>query len=271
MRFCLLILLFCGVGRTHADISWVKLESSTPVYKTGDESSALLVMANRGERIAVRAEKNGFARVQIKRGGKWRTGYIRLDELEVQTTPQGWGFGGGGMYSYLRHTGKKFETEDQVNYNTGATTSTAVSSWLAAQSGRKNFWRVILAYRLTDFNSMASTDVSGAPSKKVQLHYSMASGVLQKLWTPLSKPNFYCGLGVEISRAFSATLKIDNNKLPVDQSTLPNFVGGQIIVGEQFFIAKSISLFIEGRLLGYPNQTPMIFGAELASGIVYWP
>lgn len=272
MRVCFLMMLGLAVlSSAYADISWVKLETSTPVYQAGDDEANYLFMANKGEKVAVRSEKNGFSRVQIKRGGKWRTGYIRSADLEVKDRRASqWGFGGGGMYSYLRHTGKKFQTEDEVEYNTGITTSAAVSPWFAAQFNRKNFWRVILAYRRASFASTASTNVSGSLND-LQLDYSMFSGAIQKMWTPFSQPFFYYGIGIEASRALSADLKIDNKSLPVDQSTLPTYFGGHLAGGGQFNLSRSLSCFVEARLVGYLNQEPMIFGAELASGLIYWP
>jgi hypothetical protein len=270
MRFFILMLIFFGAAPSFAAIEWVRLKDNTAVYKSTRENAPLLLMANAGERIAVRARGRGFARVQIKRGGKWRVGYIRLEDLDSNDQPEGtWGFGGGGEYTYLKQAQKRFETSDQVNYSLGATSSASFSPWFAAQSERRDFWRAILTYRLVDFSTQQTTDVALSQANALKLKYAMLSATIQKMWN--FNRAFYGGLGVEVSKALSASLTIGGSKFPVDQSSLPTYFGGHAAVGYQNWMSSKWSFFFEVRAQGYFNQSPMILGSEGALGLIYWP
>jgi hypothetical protein len=271
MRLFILMYILLGAGRSFAAIEWIRLKDNTAVYKSTQDNAALLLMANAGEKVAVRGRGRGFARIQIKRGGKWRVGYIRLEELESNDEPEAgaWGFGGGGDYTYLKQGRKQFETADQVNYSLGATSSTSFSPWFAAQSARQDFWRAILTYRLVDFSTQQTTDVALSQANALKLKYTMLSGALQKMWN--FNRAFYSGLGIEFSRALSASLTIGGSRFPVDQSNLPTYIGGHIALGYQNWVSSKWSFFLEVRAQGYFNQSPMIFGAESALGLIYWP
>jgi hypothetical protein len=271
MRLFILMFILLGAVPSFAAIEWVRLKDNTAVYRSTKDNAPLLLMANAGERVAVRARGRGFARIQIKRGKKWRVGYIRLEELDSkEEESQGtWGFGGGGEYTYLKQAQKQFETADQVNYRIGSTSSTSFSPWFAAQSARQDFWRAILTYRLADFSTQQTSDVSQSQSNALKLKYTMISGTIQKMWN--FNRAFYGGIGVEISKALSAALTLDGNKLPVDQSSLPTYIGGHGAVGYQRWVSSKFSFFFEVRAQGYLNQSPMIFGAEGALGLIYWP
>lgn len=273
MRLFFLIFTLLGPAQALAAIEWVYLKDNTAVYKTPAEDSELLLMGGSGERVAVRARSTakGFAKVQIKRGGKWRLGYIRLSDLEVKeaVSEEGWGFGGGAEYTYLQQGGKQFDTADQVNHKIAATSSTALSPFFLVQTSREDFWRMILAYRLVAYSSKQTTDVSANVANDVKLNYTMTSGTLQRMWN-LNR-SFYLGGGVEVSKALSASLKISGSKIPVDQSTLPTYVGGHVAVGYQKWFGHRWSVFAEGRAGGYFNQSPMIYGAEGVLGLIYWP
>ena len=156
-----------------------------------------------------------------------------------------------------------------MNYSIGAISGTSFSPWFAAQNARRDFWRAIVAYRMVDFSTQQTTDVSQSSTNALKLKYGMLSGTIQKMWS--FNRAFYGGLGVEISKALSATLTLDGNKLPVDQSTLPTYIGGHAAVGYQTWVSSQFSLFMEVRAQGYFNQSPMIFGAEGALGLIYWP
>lgn len=270
MRLFILTFILLGAGPSFAAIEWVRLKDNTAVYKAARDEAPLLLMANAGEKVAVRAKGRGFARIQIKRRGQWRTGYIRLEELDSREASEGtWGFGGGGEYTYLKQSSKKFETADQVNYSLAATSSATFSPWFAAQSARRDFWRAWLAYRLVDFSAQQTTDVALSQSNTLNLKYAMLSGTIQKMWN--FNRAFYGGFGVEVSKALSASLTIGGSKIPVDQSSLPTYFGGHGAIGYQSWISSKWSFFFEVRAQGYFNQAPMIFGAEGAFGLLYWP
>jgi hypothetical protein len=271
MRLFIVMYILLGAVPSFAAIEWVRLKDNTAVYKSTVDDAPLLLMANAGERVAVRGRGRGFARIQVKRGGKWRIGYIRIEDLDSKDEPEGasWGFGGGGDYTYLKQDKKQFETADQVNYSIGATSSTSFSPWLALQTSRQDFWRVILTYRLADFSSQQTTDVALSQANALRLKYAMISGTIQKMWN-LNR-TFYGGLGVEFSRALSASLTIGGSQFPVDQSNLPTYVGGHVALGYQNWVNSKLSFFFEMRAQGYFNQSPMIFGAEGVLGLIYWP
>lgn len=270
----LILTIALDAGAVAAEIEWLNMPKSIPVYAAPKEGASLLVMTTEGEKIAVRQRGARFARVQVKRGGTWKVGYVYtadLDSPEVLSSRGEFAFGGGGMYSYLMHSGKEFETDDQVQYSTKDFTSGSFSPFLMAQYGATDFWRLIFAYRLTDYASTAMTDVPGAAPRELTLEHSMLSFTLQKVWTPLTKPNFYFGLGAEVSRTIESNLILGGNKLAVATEDMPTYVGGQLIVGGQFDMVRSLSAFAELRVLGFFNQTPMIMGGEVALGLLYWP
>lgn len=273
MRLFFLIFTLLGSAKSYAAIEWVYLKDNTAVYKAPSDDSGLLLMGNAGEKVAVRARSTskGFAKIQIKRGGKWRMGYIRLADLDVKSAEaqDGWGFGGGLEFTYLTQGSKQFETADQVNYKIAATSSKAMSPFFLAQSSREDFWRMIVAYRIVAYSSRQTTDVSANVSNDVKLNYTMFSGTLQRMWN-LNR-SIYLGAGVEVSKAMTASLKIAGSKIPVDQSTLPNYVGGHVAAGYQKWLGRSWSVFVEGRAGGFFNQSPMIYGGEGALGLIYWP
>jgi hypothetical protein len=262
--------ILLGAVPSFAAIEWIRLKDTTAVYKSARENAPLMLMANAGEKVAVRARGRGFARIQIKRAGKWRVGYIRLEELESRNEPEGfWGLGFGGDYTYLKQAQRQFETADQVNYSLGAASSTSFSPWLTVQSERRDFWRAILTYRLIDFSTQQTTDVALSQANAIKLKYAMISGTIQKMWS--FNRAFYAGLGVEVSKAISASLTIGGSRFPVGQSNLPTYFGGHGAIGYQNWVSSKWSFFLEVRAQGYFNQSPMILGAEGALGLIYWP
>ncbi len=88
------------------------------------------------------------------------------------------------------HSKKEFETDDEVQYTTGDFESSSFSPHAFVQYQAIDFWRLSFTYRLTEYSSLATTDLSGAATKEVNLNYSMLSVVIQKMWTPLAKPIF---------------------------------------------------------------------------------
>jgi hypothetical protein len=250
------------------------MPKATPVYVKPQAGAQLLIMTKEGEKVAVRQRGAAYTRVQVKRGGKWRTGYIvsaDLDNPEVSTPRGDFGFGAGGMYSYLRHGAKEFETDDQVQYQTEEFTSGTFSPFVTIQYGQKDFWRLILAYRTTEFSSTAPTDLPGAAPRELTLEHTMISGTIQKMWTPLGKPVLYYGIGLEASKATDAELTLGGVNLPVASEDLPTYLGGHAALGGQLDMGRSLSAFGELRLGGYFNQAPIIMSAEAAFGLLFWP
>jgi hypothetical protein len=271
----LLLSLFFMINTAGAEeIEWLNLPNAVPVFTKPIEGASLLVMTKEGERIVIRKRGDRYTRVQVLRGGKWRAGYVFNTDLEspdVVTSRGEFGFGAGGLYSYLQHAGKDFETDDQVQYSTEDFMSTSFSPFLLMQYGQEDFWRFIFTYRLTAYTSSANTNLSATNGRALSLDHTMYSAILQKMWTPLAKPVFYYGFGLEASKAGDAKLVLGGSHLPVAAEDLPTYLGGHAAVGGQFDFGRSLSAFAELRLGGYVNQTPFILSAEAALGVLYWP
>lgn len=270
MIFCLL----WGPFFARADLTWVPSPDAVPVYMQPRDDAPLLTITEKGERIAVRKQGQQFSRIQILRDGKWATGFMKNSDLtppEAAVSRGKFGFGGGGLYSYLYHGGKKFSAEDQVEYTTEPFSSLAFSPFLLLQYKQRSFWRLIVTYRQTSYTSSTSTDVSSASKKDIKLAHTMLSGTIQKMWTPFAKPNFYFGLGLEVSRALKADLKIGGSKLPVENQDLPTYFGAQLASGYQFDLLSRLSGFVEARVTSYVNQSPIILGGEVAAGLIVFP
>jgi len=271
----ILLSLLCAFGLAQAQNTSLLLPKAAPVYAQPKSEARLLFMAKEGERVVVRKKGPRYSSVEIRRGGQWKTGFILNSDLVRETSwgrPRGdFGMGGGGLYSYFRHAGKSFETDDQVQYTTTEFTSTAASPFVLIQFFHEDFWRLILTYRRTDFESSASTNVPGARPRELRLQHTMFSAIIQKMWTPLKSKNWYSGLGVEVSRATEAHLVLGANQLPVASEDLPTYFGGHLAMGAQLDLRWRLSLFTELRVTGYFNQDPMVFGAEVGAGLIYWP
>lgn len=265
--------LVLGWSLASAEVRWVYLPKASPIYASARSEARLLFIASEGEKVAVRQQGGLYSRVSVKRDGKWRHGYILSSDLKARGSgPRGnFGFGGGGIFTHLQHGGKSFETEDQVQYETEDFTSTSFSPFILAQYLKENFWRLILAYRQTDYTSSAITDIPNAVPRDLELQHFMYSGTIQKMWTPLAKPNLYFGLGLEVSRTSEVHLALGGQELPVASEDLPTYFGGHLAVGFQQDIWNGFSFFVEGRGLLYVNQSPIILGAEIAGGLMYWP
>lgn len=270
----LLSLLFFLPPVLADSFEWVTLPKAIPVFARPESGAPLLVMTTEGERVAVRQRGDQFTRVQVKREGKWRVGYVLTSDFENPevSTPRGnFAFGLGGMFTYLHHAKKEFETDDQVQYTTDAFSSSTFSPFLTVQYGQRNFWRLQLAYRTTEYSSSASTDVPGAAPRELSLEHTMISGELQKVWTPFVSPALYFGGGFEIARAIDADLVLGGVRLPVASSDLPTYIGGHLVVGGQLDMARWLSAYAELRTGGYFNQSPVIMSVEGALGFLFWP
>lgn len=259
-----------------AAVEWAQLQQEAPVYARPSVDAKVLFKAKAGEKLAIRKRGLEFSRVQVKRDGKWKSGYLLNEDLfkepEAPSKISGdWGVGGGFLYTQLQHKGKSFETEDQVQYTTDAYSSTSMSPFFVIQYLQRDFWRVFATYRMTDYTSKARTNVSGSQERKVELQHKMFSVIVQRLWTPFAADVFYFGGGVEMSKSMSADLKLGGNKVPVATEDLPTYFGGQGVVGGQFQFASWLSAFVEVRGLVYLNQSPTVMGAEAAAGLLIWP
>jgi hypothetical protein len=257
-----------------SQIQWMEApDNHLPIFAKPSSSSRVLYYTNEGEELGVRSKTGDFTKIQVKRSGKWRAGYIYTRDLLSQkpaATTSGLGVGGGVMYSYLQQGSKSFETEDQVQYQTSDFTSTALSFDFALQYGRRDFWRLIGAYRRTDYSTTARTNVS-ATSNDVRVQHSMVSVAGQKVWNFGKSDALYFGAGAEFARALSATVKVGNSNVPTSDEDLPTYMGVQGILGLQFKMGSSLSCFAEFRPLLYLNQSPMVMGAELVVNALYWP
>lgn len=273
MSFLLSLLL--TLTFVHGEsLEWVTLPKAIPVFTKPEMGAALLVMTNEGEKVAVRQRGAAYTRVQVKRDGKWKAGYVLTSDFENPevSSPRGqFAFGLGGLYSYLHHAKKEFETDDQVQYTTDSFSSSTFSPFLTIQYGNQNFWRLHLAYRTTEYSSSASTDVPGSVPRDLSLEHSMISGVVQKMWTPLGRPVLYLGVGIEAARAIDANLSLGGVNLTVASGDLPTYLGGHLAFGGQLEMGRSLSAFAEFRAGGYFNQSPIIMSAEGALGLMFWP
>jgi hypothetical protein len=254
-----------------SQVNWTEAPGNhIPIFAKPSSSARVLYYTNEGEDLGIRGRSGDFTKVQVKRLGKWKGGYIYSRDLLKQkpagTTDSGLGAGAGAMYTYLQQGSKSFETEDQVTYQTTDFTSTALSFDFALQFGRKDFWRLLGAYRRTDYTTTARTNVS-ATAKEVEVQHSMVSLAGQKVWGE----SFYFGLGAEVSKALSATVAIAGSSVPTSDQDLPTYMGVQGILGVQFKMGSSLSWFAELRPLVYVNQSPMVMGGELVLNALYWP
>lgn len=251
-----------------ADITWLYLPGGTPVFaKPGTYAQWEIIP---GEKVILRRREEVYTRIQIRRDGKWKTAYVETEAVDRQLTLEKgqWGYGGGGMYTWLKQAGKTFETEDDVERTTDPFSSQSFSPFLVIQYKRSGFWRFVGAYRTTNFTSRARANLPGAQWQDLTLKHSMLSGTLQKLW---SSKGFYYGAGAEISRSVKAELMLDHRELPVASQDLPTYFGGQLLAGGQWFLGKNFSAFCEARVMAYPNQKPVVWGYEAAAGLLYWP
>ncbi|MGE3683191.1 MAG: hypothetical protein AB7G93_15820 [Bdellovibrionales bacterium] len=246
------------------------------IRKKPDLDARIQFFVQKGEILFLLPSKyDGFSRVRVRRSGRWVGGYLFTDDLEVKPERKldraAWGLGGSGVWTQLRHSGLKFETRDQVNYTTEDYASQATSPYIVAQFGRRRFWRVTLGQRMTRYETRARDDVSQS-SRKATLEHEMISVTAQTAWSPFSSfEPFYAGFGVEFARATSTTLTLEGTKLSLDDAeSLPFYLGAQGLLGFQFFLSPRFSLFLEGRALAFPNQSPPIYGGEAAGGLIYW-
>ncbi len=274
MSFLLWLWLGCSA---LAQIAWLEApENNIPVYAKPQANARVLYYTNEGERLAIRSKHGEFTKVQIRRGGKWRVGYAYSYDLEEgseerrrSAATSNLGVGAGALYTHLQQGSKSFETEDQVQYQTTNFTSGAMSFGLALQFGRTDFWRLLATYRRTEYKTTATTNVSTA-GREVEIEHTMASGGLQRVWN-LRWDALYIGAGVEVARALATTVKIAGSDVPTSDQDFPTYVGVQGVLGLQFPLPGSFSLFLEARPLAYVNQSPIVMGTEVAASLLYWP
>jgi hypothetical protein len=272
MSFLLGLLLSAAAW---AQTSWIEAPvNHIPVFAKPSNEARVLYYTNEGEQIGILGRSGAYTKVKVNRNGKWRAGFIYTRDLAPggrrEAPVKGFGFGGGAQVTYLQQWAKSFVTEDQVNYTTSEFTSMSFSPALGMQSARKNFWRLLVAYRRTDFTGTARTDVSGSAARDVSIQHAMISGAFQKAWSSKSGVLYY-GLGVEISKAMTATVSIGGVDIPTTDEDLPTYFGAMAFGGLQFSFGRKFTLFIEARPLVYVNQDPMVMGLEGAAQLLFWP
>jgi hypothetical protein len=271
-----LILTLCLTwAAAWADSTIMYVPASTPVYSNPLEDATKMFFLARREKVLVIGVEGDFSKIHVKRNGRVMQGYVLTSQLASRLEPlpipdEGYGFGPGMVYTQLTQNGKSFQTEDQVTYTTSTYSSKQTSPFLLLQIGRHDFWRIWLGLRSVAFTGSARTDITGAPSKSVDLRYKMIDLGLQRAWTPFSffRP-LYMGFGMEAARATSMKLTLNNMVLPTQDSDLPLYLGAHGVVGFHFILSKKVSAAVEVRAGSYLNQSVPVMAFE-GSGAVFW-
>ncbi len=254
--------------------STVQASHDVPVYQTPAAEARILFYLIQGERAQVTPiSQEGYVRMRIKRGNKWRSGYLlKSDVASPLTMGQGrkWGFGGGYQYTYLSQKAKNFETEDQVKYTTTDYTSHSASPFLAAQYGQENFWRVTFSAKSTHYTSTAATDILGSNVKPIRLNHTFYSLLLQYGVSPFDLRHFYLGLGAELAKATKVQIVLGDQELASNSQDLPLYAGAQVFAGTNWFLLERLSAYADFRFTVIANQTPMIFQTEIVGGLMFW-
>lgn len=271
MRFCL-FLFFIVISAPAAPPEMATLPVNTPIYVRPELEAEVRWVTGAGEKVALHQEVGGFRRVQIRREGKWRVGFVRREDFKVRRAPdreREWWVGMGFMWSQLGYGGKTFSTEDNVTYVTDEYQSRAVSPFLVFQYGDLDFFRFVLANRKTAYQSNAQNDVQGSPVRDVKLSHDMISMSAQYAWGFDGMPAFYWGLGAELSYARAVTLTLGGRDLPVAEQDRPTYFGVQGLLGYRPRIGKGFVAGGELRPVSFVNQSPAIFGVDLSLNIMY--
>jgi hypothetical protein len=251
---------------------------TVPVYQSAAPGAHLLFYLEPDEEISKSpASDEGYWRIRVRRKDKWLTGFVRKSDLEGEPAADGdtfrrkWGFGGGLEYTSLDQKGKSFQTDDQVQYTTTDYKSAMLAPFVTLQMNERDFWRLTVAEKKTNYTSTASTNIVGSPPQSVNLQQTFVSLLLQKAWNPDFAPKSYFGLGTEVAQATAVALQLGGAALPTDSSDLPLYVGAQVFAGGQWPLGRYLSIFGEGRIEYIVNQTPGILSLEASVGLLYWP
>jgi hypothetical protein len=228
------------------------------------------LLLSAGESVSVVGISQGFRKVKILRGNKWRVGYIPLEPESLPSQVE-WEFAAGAGFAMTRLTqpGRDFETQDQVMYKTSSYVSQKSAPFLTLQWKDEDFWRLVVAVKTTDYQATAVKDVGGTSTLRLQ--HEFISALLQKAYSPLPRWRpFYVGFGAEVAKAFKVKLTLDEIPLETSGQEHPFYFGMQGFTGVQFFILSRWSLALEARAALIPNQAPMITQLEAAGCLLYW-
>jgi hypothetical protein len=252
----------------------ITVHGTMPVYSQPKKGAEILFYTVEGEKLRVQGRaRRGYRKVRSGNGAA--SGYVRESDLrrsERLGSPLGkWGFGGGGAYTYLSQAREPFSTSDQVTYKPSSYKSTAFAPLLGVQRGRRDFWRFILARKMVRFRGSAKTDVAGSSEQKVTLDMDFWSLEATKAWSPWRGVPVYFGFDFELAKATSQVLTLNSVVLPTSGTGLPIYAGLQAVAGACFYTRKHWSLYTEARAGGIWNQAPVIFEAEAALGVLFWP
>lgn len=273
----LLISLWFVAALGFADPTGYKYSpAAQPVFGgPGDAFPKIFTLARR-ERVFVAEIKGDFARIRFKRNGRVVAGYVPLEALREALEPpplpeEGWAVGVTGLYARLSQNGKTFQTADEVKYTTSKYDSTTISPFLFLQFRRHDFYRLFLGLRTIHMKGKATTDVKGSDVHEVDLHQSAIAFGLDRAWNPFTfAPPLYLGFGFEGARASSMKVMLDDIELPMSSENLPFYMGLHGLAGAEFFLNKTLSVAIEGRLGSYLNQAVPVVRFEAAGTIYFW-
>lgn len=283
MHFLLhLALIAVGSSAWARSPRLVTVTRATAVRARPTASARRIFNLRRGERVAVynTPGEGDFARIRARRQNGWQLGFAPWSALDLTAPPAtrtrrnraeaGWALGAAGLWSHLSQNGKSFETDDQVTYSTSRYAAQGVLPYVLAQSGRENFWRLGFGMRTPFFHGQASTDVSGAVAKDVDVHYTMYSLLVQKAWTlPLLGRALYAGVGAEAAKAVQMTISMGGIELPTSSSDLPLYLGLQGFSGVGVRVGERASVAVEARFGSFLNQAVPVLAME-AGGLALW-
>jgi hypothetical protein len=276
-KMSLLIALLLALS-AHADDTW-DVQRETPVYQKSAADSRVSFVLQKGEKAYTAPSKNeDFWRLRVQRKGRWFQGYVRREDvagplnLPAIEHPRGdWGLGAGAEYTSLLQKGRSFQTDDQVQWATSDYKSLSAGPFFVTQWHYVDFWRLTLAVKKAHYSATATANVVGAQVKTIDVQQTFYSVLLQKAWMPLQRKNFYYGIGAEIAKAQSDTAKLGDSNLTTTTADYPTYFGPMIFWGGSLSLNQSISMYLEGRFEYIANQSPGIYGLEVALGLLYWP
>lgn len=267
-----IFILALGLWAHADDYTWMRAPADIAVYKTPTAGAQPVYTVGVDERMQIGSRTNGYRRVLVYRGSRWRTGYVSIDDLERMGSVSfgEWGLGFSFFHSSLTQAGRTFKTEDEVQYVTSDYKGSSSFPALVAQVGRNSFWRFLLIPRTTDYSGAATSSVSGSAQKKISLRHSMVSAALQKGWTAKWFRPLYWVLGLEVARAMKTELTFDGLNVPTTGVNNPLYVIPHTVVGMQFNLVGNLLFNVEGRFSAVPNQSPLVYGWEFSSSLLYW-
>ena len=182
--------VFFLMGAARAESS-IHVPKALSVYQSPESDGKILFYLQKGESVVTTpALEPGFLQIQVKRGGKRRTGYILESDLAeadqaAARLEKTWGFGLGGQYSYFTQKGKSFQTDDQVQWTTTTYNSSMSSPFLTVQMDMHDFWRLTLSQKKTSYSAAASNNGGSQTTQSVNLQQTFFRVCCRKLGHPL--------------------------------------------------------------------------------------